>query len=113
MLGHMTFADLIGKHAGRQVTEDEYQVLSLILKSQRERQRMFTSCGWFFEDFSRIEPQNNIAYAAQAIHLAELASGMELGDAFMADLGKVESLKNGLRGDTVYIRHRSQIQQNS
>ncbi len=39
---------------------------------------MFTSCGWFFDDFDRIEPKNNIAYAAQAVRLAERATGVDL-----------------------------------
>lgn len=113
ILGQMTLADLIGKHVSRQITDDEYVKLALILESQRERQRMFTSCGWFFEDFSRIEPQNNVAYATQAIHLADLASGVDLGYGFMTDLRKVQSMKNGLRGDTVYMRYRDQIRKKS
>jgi len=31
--------------------------LEILMAAQCERQRMFTSCGWFFEDFDRIEPK--------------------------------------------------------
>src|SRR5205814_9805626 len=49
-----------------------------LLESQFMRQWMYTSCGFFFEDLSRIEPKNNIAYAARAIRYANEATGVNL-----------------------------------
>jgi hypothetical protein len=60
---------------------------------------MFTSCGWFFDDFDRIEPKNNIAYAAQAIALTHQATGVDLAPATRAGLQQVISWKSGLRAD--------------
>ena len=54
------------------------QTIQILLAAQYERQRVFTSCGWFFDDFGRIEPQNNVAYAAQAVWLTYLATGVDL-----------------------------------
>jgi hypothetical protein len=56
----------------------EMEKIQYLLAAQYERQRMFTSCGWFFDDFDRIEPRNNIAYAAQAVWLTQLAVGVDL-----------------------------------
>ena len=66
---------------------------------------MFTSCGWFFDDFDRIEPKNNVAYAAQAVRLARLATGVDLEPAVVADLQRVVSLRTATRADRVFLRH--------
>lgn len=38
-----------------------------LLESQRNAMLMFTSCGWFFDDISGIEPRQLMLYAARAI----------------------------------------------
>jgi len=63
---------------------------------------MFTSCGFFFEDFHRIEPQNNVAYAAKAVWLTKQATGIDLADQALHQLRSVRSHRSGLRADTVF-----------
>ena len=79
--------------------------IELLLAAQTERQRMFTSCGWFFEDFDRIEPKNNVRYAAQAVWLTQLATGVDLSGQAVEWLRPVKSWKNGLRADEVFSQH--------
>jgi hypothetical protein len=79
--------------------------IEMLLESQRERQRIYTSCGWFFEDFDRIEPQNNVAYAAKAIYLIYQATGQDISSKFLEDLQLVVSDRSGLRGDQVFDRY--------
>jgi hypothetical protein len=67
MLGKLTAEELICQSAGKRMETERINQIRLLLEAQRERQRIFTSCGWFFDDFSRIEPRNNVAYAAQAV----------------------------------------------
>lgn len=74
----------------------------MLLAAQFERQRMFTSCGWYFEDFDRIEPRNNVAYSAQAVWLNHQATGVDLTSLAMAWLRPVKSWRSGLRGDVVF-----------
>jgi hypothetical protein len=74
----------------------------LLLESQRERQRMFTSCGWFFDDFDRIEPKNNVAYAAHAVVLARHATGIDLAPAALAALRDARSWRTGLRAGQIF-----------
>ena len=62
---------------------------------------MFTSCGWFFDEFHRIEPQNNIAYAAKAIWLTQQATGEQIDPKIIEDMSHVRSEKTGLRADTI------------
>lgn len=80
----------------------EIAVVGTLLAAQYERLRMFTSCGWFFENFHRIEPQNNIAYAAQAVWLTKRATGIDLKPIALDLLRQVKDERTGLRGDTVF-----------
>jgi len=41
-----------------------------LLELQRDALRMFTSCGWFFDDLARLEPIQILRYAAHALDLA-------------------------------------------
>jgi len=99
ILGQVKADELIFQHAGRRLDRDSADRIYLLLEAQRERQRIFTSCGWYFDDFSRLEPRNCVAYAAQAIRLTALASGIDLSAQTEADLKYVISRKTHLRGD--------------
>ncbi|HWQ84875.1 MAG TPA: DUF3536 domain-containing protein, partial [Anaerolineales bacterium] len=105
ILGEMTAGQLIAEMAGRALTSEQIQRTHLLLEAQRERQRMFTSCGWFFEDFDRIEPRNNVAYAAQAVLLTLQATGIDLSGMALRDLALVRSPRSGLTAERVFLRH--------
>ncbi|MFN2304929.1 MAG: DUF3536 domain-containing protein, partial [Anaerolineales bacterium] len=102
-LGEIDLRDLLSNFIKQPISDQEIERIGLILAAQYERQRMFTSCGWFFESFHRIEPQNNIAYAAQALWLTERATGIVLKDHALALLNNVKDQRTGLRGDTVFL----------
>ena len=104
MLGQIRLADLLGEMSLRSLSQEETRRIELLLEAQRERQRMFTSCGWFFQDFDRIEPQNNVAYAAKAVQLAGMATGLDFVSQTSRDLRHVVSPHTGLRGDQVFDR---------
>ena len=105
ILGQTTARELIEGMAERALTSDQLRRIHLLLEAQRERQRMFTSCGWFFEDFDRIEPKNNVAYAAQAVRLVRLATGVDLSYVVEPDLHRVISERTHLHADRVFERH--------
>ena len=105
ILKQMSLEDLVAEMASRALTSEETRQIGLLLEMQRERQRMFTSCGWFFEDFDRIEPQNNVAYAAHAVRLARLATGVDLEATTSEDLKRVISQYSRLSADAVFIQH--------
>jgi len=101
-LGEMDLKSLLSRYIDQTLTDEETQKISLMLAAQYERQRIFTSCGWFFDNFHRIEPQNNIAYAAQAVWLTKKVTGKDLKPKAIALLKKVKDPHTGLRGDTVF-----------
>jgi hypothetical protein len=104
LLGRLPVEELIFHFAGRRLEPESVRQIRLLLEAQRERQRMFTSCGWFFDDFSRIEPRNNVAYAAQAVRLTYIATGINLSEQIVSGLKYVRSYRTNLRGDKVFFR---------
>ncbi|MDD5370602.1 MAG: DUF3536 domain-containing protein [Anaerolineaceae bacterium] len=110
VLGEANLAEIAGQLAGRRLDTVEERKTQLMLQAQYERQRMFTSCGWFFEDFDRIEPKNNVAYAAQAVWLTRLASGLDLTGEALRLFHPVKSDRTGLAAGAVfsYYIHRAQ-----
>ncbi|MBI3891668.1 MAG: DUF3536 domain-containing protein [Candidatus Wallbacteria bacterium] len=49
-----------------------------LLESQKYAMLMYTSCAWFFDDISGIEPVQNLRYALRAIELAQPYSRHDL-----------------------------------
>jgi alpha-amylase/alpha-mannosidase (GH57 family) len=86
------------------ISSTDLSKIDLLLQAQFNRQRMYTSCGFFFEDFERLEPRNNLAYAVHAIHLTQQATGVDLSAGFRKDLRRVASTRTHLRGDQVFDR---------
>ena len=81
--------------------DEDLKKLETLLRAQYECIRMFTSCGWFFDEFHRIEPQNDIAYAAKAIWLTQKATGEHIDPKIIEEMAHVRSEKTGLRADTI------------
>ncbi len=109
-LGDMTLSDLLSQFIKTTLTNTDKKKIVMMLAAQYERQRIFTSCGWFFENFHRIEPQNNIAYAAQAVWLTKQVTGVDLKPKALALLRKVKDQRTGLRGDTVFFERYQRTQ---
>ncbi len=102
ILGEISLSELFLRYIPETLTPETAAKVGMLLAAQYERQRMFTSCGWFFEHFHRIEPQNNIAYAAQAVWLTKKATGINLKVTAMEVFKQVKDERTGLRGDTVF-----------
>ena len=83
--------------------EFDSQRIERLLEAQLERQKMFTSCGWFFDDFNRIEPANNIAYAAKAVWICQKYSGNSLPASTFDLLNDVFSQETGLSGYIIFL----------
>jgi alpha-amylase/alpha-mannosidase (GH57 family) len=101
-LGQIDLEGLLAQFINKPLTTSETGQIGRLLAAQYERQRIFTSCGWFHDTFHRIEPQNNIAYAAQAVWLTKKVTGVDLKPKAFNLLRKVKDEHTGLRGDTVF-----------
>lgn len=87
--------------------EDEVKLLKL-LEMQYHTMLMYTSCGWFFDEVTGIEPMQDIFYATRAIQLAEQVSGNLYEEDFKKSLKKVPSnlpeYGNALKAYNLYVK---------
>jgi len=60
-----------------------------LLEMERNAMLMYTSCGWFFDDISRIETVQVLSYAMRAAELAGEISGRDVRGSFLKELEKV------------------------
>ena len=76
-----------------------------LLELQRNRLLMYTSCGWFFDEISAIEPVQNLRYAALALQYLDDLGGGRLEDELVRRLEAAPSNVAELRdGAEVYRR---------
>lgn len=80
--------------------------LAELMEMERNALRMFTSCGWFFDDVARLEPRQILAYAARALELSgaserlrpEFVRHLEQAVSNDADDGNAADLFQSIRG---------------
>lgn len=105
LVGNISHKDFIQQKMRSNIPEANYREAIHMMKAQYERQRMFTSCGWFFDDFDRIEPRNNVKYAAQSIWLAKQVYPELDIEPIINNLKKVSSPRTGMTADRVFLEH--------
>lgn len=62
-----------------------------LLEMERHALLMFTSCGWFFDEVSRIETKQILQYADRVIQIAEHETGVNLFETFVQMLSLAPS----------------------
>jgi alpha-amylase/alpha-mannosidase (GH57 family) len=82
VLGVADVGTLIRENTAARLTTGQQLRIGQLVQAQLHRQRMFTSCGWFFEKLDRPEPRYVIAQAMRAIQLIWQATGTDLGPDF-------------------------------
>jgi alpha-amylase/alpha-mannosidase (GH57 family) len=104
ILGRTDTTSLLQQFASTALPTATTVRLSRLLEAQRYCQAMYTSCGWFFEDLSRIETRNNIGYASMAVEQVRLATGIDLVSDFRSDLSAARSWITDQTGQDIYDR---------
>ncbi|MBW1867788.1 MAG: DUF3536 domain-containing protein, partial [Deltaproteobacteria bacterium] len=85
-------------HSLRLLGQEEQIEAFQLLEVQRMALYMFTSCGWFFDDISGLEPVQVLKYAARAMELAEPWANKDLEAGLMKYLSKAGSNDSDYRG---------------
>ena len=86
-----TRKEFLGHHGRKGLTARQVEQVWSVLELQHNAMLMFTSCGWFFEDISRIETVQILRYAARVIELARESLGIELAKEFTDRLARAQS----------------------
>jgi|GEM_PF-268619 len=91
------------KHAKRPLNPQDKSRAIALLEMQKYAMFMFTSCGWFFSEISRLEATQNLKYAARAIELASAFGYDSIEGNFVALLEKAPSNNTALSdGGKIY-----------
>jgi alpha-amylase/alpha-mannosidase (GH57 family) len=94
------------RHALRALTAAERALCQRLLEMQRQTMLMYTSCGWFFDELSGIEPVQVMQYAGRALQLCHEIFGEDLEPTFLELLERARSNVPELRdGRAVYERN--------
>jgi hypothetical protein len=100
-------ATWLARHRRALLDADAQVATRGLLEMQRNRLLMYTSCGWFFDEISSLEPTQNLKYAAMALQYLSDLGGGNLEDEFVRRLEAAPSNVPALAsGGQVY---RSQI----
>jgi len=99
---NLDFETFVKKYLNIAISDEEKEKLTYFLTAQVERQRMYTSCGWFFDDFDRIEPQNVVSYAAHAIYWIDNATHLNYYEKVLPYFEKILSQRTLVSGDVIF-----------
>jgi alpha-amylase/alpha-mannosidase (GH57 family) len=78
-------------HAAHTLTDAEQEKALKLLELQRHAMLMYTSCGWFFDELSRIETVQVIRYAGRCVQLAQELFENGIEERFLDRLEKAKS----------------------
>lgn len=103
---HHNKESFLGRHAKRNLAEQEQVEALTLLELQRYVLLMYTSCGWFFADIAGIETIQILRYAGYILELLEQLGLPSPKDKFLKILNVAESnlLEEG-NGADVFNRH--------
>ncbi len=68
----------LSRHSQRKLDVGKQGKVWRLLEADRNAMLMYTSCGWFFDELSGLEPVQNMCYALRAAELAQPFSDIDL-----------------------------------
>ncbi|RPI08219.1 MAG: DUF3536 domain-containing protein, partial [Acidobacteriales bacterium] len=100
-----SLATFIARQAGKELCENERVTLLKLMELQRHAMLMYTSCGWFFDEVSRIETVQVMQYAGRVVQLARELFGSDIEPQFLERLGQaISNLAEHGTGRRIYER---------
>ena len=96
----------LGENMKAEVNNETRTRAIQLLEMQRHAMLMFTSCGWFFDELSRIETRQCMLYAARAAQLCKQLTGLDYEQKLKDDLEQAPSnLPECGNGKKIYSRY--------
>ncbi|MGI8774045.1 MAG: DUF3536 domain-containing protein [Actinomycetota bacterium] len=91
VIGAVSLDEFLEAETAGLTDEDALRQAAMLLEAQHNSMRMFTSCGWFFYDVSRLESVQILRYAARALDILEQLGLPLPEDAYMPILEEAAS----------------------
>ena len=93
---------ILSKHINKTLNKEERIIILKLLEAKRNSLLAFTSCGWFFDEISGIEPIQDMKYACRAIELLKEITDTDIEDSFLEILENAISNLDNENGRTIY-----------
>lgn len=90
MTGSKTVLEYVSS-LSEDLSSESIHNIATVLEAMKNVMYMYTSCGWFFNDISGIEPRQNISYAMYAASLLEEFTDENLRSTLLDDLRNAKS----------------------
>ena len=101
-----TLNTFLKRHAVQELNEGERSLVLRLLEAQKYSLFSYTSCAWFFNELSGIEPVHNMRYAARAIQLVEGLGSEDLEELMLTEFEKaVSNLPDFGTGRDIYLKY--------
>jgi alpha-amylase/alpha-mannosidase (GH57 family) len=97
--------NFFNQRAKKPILRDQFMKLTNAFEMQYHAMLMFTSCGWFFDDVSRIETKQILRYACRAIELSQTLCSLDVEPEFIRRLEKAVSHEQGERNAAYLYEH--------
>jgi (1->4)-alpha-D-glucan 1-alpha-D-glucosylmutase len=81
----------LDRHAARELAPEERVAALKLLELQRNALLMYTSCGWFFDEISGLEPTQLLQYAGRAVQLGQELFGHDFEGPLLRRLEQARS----------------------
>ncbi|GAK61005.1 glycoside hydrolase family 57 [Candidatus Vecturithrix granuli] len=91
-----TFSTFLDRHVRRALNQEERITAMQLLEAQKYVLFSYTSCAWFFDDISGLEPIQNMRYAARALQLIEGLHEQHAQTLFQEDLLTAEQIEDSM-----------------
>ncbi len=98
-------SDFIAEHQSQPLDATRAETAMGLLEVQHRAMLMYTSCGWFFDDITRIEAVFVLRQAGRAIDLNRRITGHDLEPRFLEAIEKAVSNESGVNGRDLFERH--------
>ena len=85
------FVSSLKDNNGNFLSDTNCKDIAKLLDGMKNIMFMYTSCGWFFNDISGIEPRQNISYAIYAANVFSQFSNINLRTNLLNDLSEAKS----------------------
>ncbi len=98
--------EFLKKHLKALKKVENPSIVFKLLEAQHFCQLSFTSCAWFFADISRLEPVQNLKYAARAMEILKTFTSRNIESKFLNILEKAQSnVHDVATGKDVYQKY--------
>ena len=101
-----TIRAFLDRHASHPLNDEEQSLALRLLEAQKYSLFTYTSCAWFFNDVSGLEPVQNMRYAARALQLMDGLIAQDVEASMLEAFSRaISNMPQYGTGKTMYLNY--------